>query len=101
MYTHLLIALILTATSYCILAIDDIPSHYISNKEKKSLFCNACGILTSIVNETLYDESVEFESLVGFRLDSTGKKIRKNSEYLKLYLSLEDVCDDWKGIIMH
>lgn len=87
---------VLIATS---LAIDDIPSNYISNKPMKSLFCNTCSVLASIVNETLYEESKDFETYVGFRLDSNGKKIRKDSKWLRLFLSLEDVCDDWKGII--
>jgi len=49
-----------------------------------------------MVNQTLHEGTKDFETLVGFRLDSNGKKIRKQSEWLKLYLSLEDVCEDWK-----
>ena len=91
---NITIALILIC---CILAIDDIPSNYISTKADKSLFCNTCSVLADIVNTTLYEDSKDFETYVGFRLDSNGKKIRKGSEWLKLFLSLEDVCDDWKG----
>eukprot|EP00484_Ammonia_sp_Unknown_P019255 CAMPEP_0197038346 /NCGR_PEP_ID=MMETSP1384-20130603/15298_1 /TAXON_ID=29189 /ORGANISM="Ammonia sp." /LENGTH=370 /DNA_ID=CAMNT_0042468763 /DNA_START=28 /DNA_END=1140 /DNA_ORIENTATION=- len=91
------VVILVTTSLLCVShAIDDIPSQYISSKPVKSLFCNACSVLASIVNDTLYDESTDFESLVGFRLDSTGKKIRKQSDFLKLFLSLEDVCDDWK-----
>eukprot|EP01084_Bolivina_argentea_P113410 202127_1 len=79
-----------------ILAIDDIPSNYISTTPLKSLFCNTCAVLSSIVNETLHDDSKDFEAMVGFRLGPDGKKIRKKSGWLKLFLSLEDVCDDWK-----
>merc|ERR1712083_678904 len=88
--------LLLLATSYPSHCIDDIPTHYISSKPIKSLLCNTCSILSSIVNETLHEKTKDFETLVGFRLDSNGKKIRKQSEWLKLYLSLEDVCEDWK-----
>ena len=63
----------------------------------KSLFCNSCSILASKVNESLYDEDPDFESLVGFRLDSKGNKIRKGSGWTKIFLSLEDICEDWKG----
>merc|ERR1712228_1018960 len=50
------------------------------------------------VNDTLHDGTTDFESLVGFRLDSKGKKIRKQSGWLKLFLALEDgnTCDKWK-----
>merc|ERR1712228_755907 len=50
------------------------------------------------VNDTLHDGTTDFESLVGFRLDSKGKKIRKQSGWLKLFLALEDsnTCDHWK-----
>ena len=61
------------------------------------MFCNTCSVLSSVVNETLYDENADFETYLGFRLDSNGKKIRKQSGWIKLFLSLEDVCDDWKG----
>eukprot|EP01083_Nonionella_stella_P241011 841970_1 len=96
MNVFILLLLLATSPFTYILAIDDIPSKFISTKPYKSLFCNTCAVLSSIVNETLYDNSKDFESLVGFRLDSTGKKIRKQSGWLKLFLSLEDVCEDWK-----
>ena len=69
----------------CVLGIEDIPSRYINSKDKRSLFCNACRVLSDVVNETLHDGSTDFESLVGFRLDSKGKKIRKQSGWLKLF----------------
>ena len=77
-----------------------LPKKYANNAGLHSLLCNVCGLVTTKVNDTLYSDQIEYESLVGFRLDSKGNKIRKEGQWLKIFLRLEDLCDSaFKGYV--
>ena len=81
----------------------EIKGKFVKNVAAKSLFCNACSMIADSLNYTLFDDNktVEFETNVGFRLDSTGKKIRKNPQWLKIHMKLDDINCNWrKGIYL-
>ena len=74
----------------------EIKKKFVKNIASKSLFCSGCAMIAKSLNETLFNKDIEFETNVGFRLDSSGKKIRKNSQWLKLHVTLEDINCEWK-----
>eukprot|EP01084_Bolivina_argentea_P229578 387447_1 len=73
-----------------------ISKKFVSNVASKSLLCNSCGLIADTLNETLFEDSNVFEANVGFRLDSSGKKIRKNSQWLRIHITLEEITCEWR-----
>eukprot|EP01083_Nonionella_stella_P021923 60668_1 len=91
--------LILSLYMFYILVInsaDLVPKKFVSNTASKSLLCNTCALIAEALNVTLFDDSNAFETNVGFRLDSSGKKIRKNSQWLRIHMKLEDINCQWR-----
>ena len=73
-----------------------INKKFVSNSASKSLLCNSCAMMAEYLNHTLFNNDGEYETNVGFRLDSNGKKIRKNSQWLRLHIKLEDINCNWR-----
>lgn len=73
-------------------------SKFTSSDPLKSLFCNTCAVAANKLNTTLHLNDNEFETQAGFRLDSNGKKIRKKTGFLNLFIKLEDICNSWSGM---
>ena len=92
MFPFSLLLLILLHLSYA-----SINKKYVANTAAKSLLCNSCAIIAHSLNLTLFEADNAFEANVGFRLDSNGKKIRKNSQWLRIHMTLEDIDCNWKG----
>ena len=64
-----------------------INKKFVSNTASASLLCNTCAWIADNLNHSLF-KADDFEVNVGFRLNSEGKKIRKNSQWLKLVYAL-------------
>jgi len=76
--------------------VNDVPSKFKASTEVTTLFCSTCQSIVTSLNHSYHDDSANFDIVFGFRLDSAGKKIRKQSDLLKISVAMESVCADFQ-----